>query len=858
MKRIFIVYFFLVYIPVSGQFKDTFSDGEFTSMPKWSGDNAFFVVQNDMLRSNGLSVADVLHLSTPSIAINEATWEFLIKMTFSPSNANQVRIYLVSDNKNLEETLNGYFLQIGQSGEDVIKFYRQNGLDEELVFSGRSVFMDQVRVRVTRDNLGNWQILRDSNGGNNFVSEGASFQDNTYTNTSYFGVVCKHTSTRGNGFFFDDFLVTVAPDITPPGIAKIKIVSNILLDVYFNEPVDEIKSETTTNYTIDKDIGTPSFARLDGVNNSLVHLSFTNLFSNNTTYQMTVQHVEDINGNAIHTLVKPFTVLILEVAIPDDIIINEIMADPSPQRKLPNAEYIEIYNRSDKYIDLANYTLNGAKIAITQKIIHPGEYVILCDDRDKDLLKSYGKIIGVASWNILANKGETISLMDASISKKIDTVKYRDSWYKSIDKQDGGWSLELIDPENSCGEEFNWTASIDDRGGTPGRINSVFANKPDLTGPQLLSALGVSQDSLILKFDERLDITVFKSAIYTFTPLLVVDHSVLSENGREITIVFSNLLEYSLEYQITVSQLRDCNGNLIGRENSKTFALPKIAEQGDLLLNELLYNPVTEGGDFVEVYNYSTKYIDLKGWRIANGSEEVPKNARIISKDHLVIAPQQYLVFTEEVMIVSSDYPRGVLENFVQVSSLPSFPNDGQGVLLINPQSDVFDYFPYDENMQHPLLNSTKGVSLERISFDSPTTDKHNWHSAARSEGFATPGYVNSQTFEWQVNGRDQVVVSPKIFLPNQSGQSDFVTISYSFDQPGFVANVSIVDFSGRIIKKIAQNELLGTKGFFQWNGTMKNGSKARSQPYIVHFEVFDLSGNQQVHKKRVIIVPEL
>ena len=74
----------------------------------------------------------------------------------------------------------------------------------------------------------------------------------------------------------------------------------------------------------------------------------------------------------------------------------------------------------------------------------------------------------------------------------IDSVNYSDNWYKDEDKRDGGWTLEIIDPDNICSEHQNWVASEDELGGTPGTQNSVFANKPDLTGPKLLSAIPIS------------------------------------------------------------------------------------------------------------------------------------------------------------------------------------------------------------------------------------------------------------------------------------------------------------------------------------------------------------------------------
>jgi len=1111
----------LTHVHLFGQFTDDFSDGDFTNNPVWSGDVGFFVIQNDTLRSNGPNASDVLSLSTPSTAISMATWEFLVKLDFAPSNSNQVKVYLVSDQSDLEGDLNGYFIEIGQASDDVIKLRRQSGGSSTTLFTGSTLFTEDVlvRIRVIRDDLGNWEVFSDPTGNSNFSSEGATFQDDTFTASSFFGLVCKHSSTRKDGFYFDDFLVSVAPDTQPPSLNTIQVMSFNQIDLQFDEALDPTSAESINNYAVDGGIDQPASASLDVSDNSLVHLTFLNSFANNTAYEITVNQIEDLNGNISSTEVSAFNVLIPEAAVFRDIVVNEIMADNAPAVGLPEADYVEVYNRSNKYIDLSNFALSGSVISATTYIIAPEDYIILCANSSVSLLEPFGEVIGVSSWNALNQEDETITLLqidnslvideltynkswyndpnkedggwslelinpdhlcsgddnwtasedalggtpgvvntvfdntpdltgpqllsaivlsgdqlqlnfdeqldtasfqssvftldplvavnqiileddlftvtmtfsellqtstsytvtvsllrdcsgnvidsdqnetflltsiashkdiliseimadpspvvglpdaeyvellnnsnsffdlkdytlnDESLSSNyilapgeyavlvreedaaffssvenvigmqswdaltnsgedvilkttdseiIDSVAYDDSWYNSIDKNEGGWSLELIDPNNSCGEELNWSSSIDDLGGTPGSQNSIFGDKPDLTGPKLLSVFAITQDSLILTFDEKLDTTNFDLVQYSFDPMLAIDHSVLTEDFREIILVFSSPIEPAVSYQITVRLLKDCAGNVIGEENSKTFALSEPAQEGDLLINELLYNPITSGGDFVEIYNHSSKYINLKGWMIANGSAEMPANVKVITSDHLLIAPQQYLILTEESDVVAADYPRGIMENFFQVSSLPSFPNDRQGVVLLNADTLVYDYFQYESDMQNDLLDDDKGVSLERISFDDPTNDQDNWHSAARSVGFATPGYENSQVLNTRRSSTENVVVSPEVFLPNQSGQADFTTINYAFDQAGFVANVSIVDAFGRPVRMLAQNELLATAGFFQWDGIMSNGRKARSGIYIVLFEVFDLSGNQQFHKKRVVIAPEL
>ena len=159
------------------QLSEDFSDGDFNSNPNWEGDTTEFIVNADFkLQLNAPSLTDTSYLSVETGTLDylsNISWEFYVKMDFSPSNNNNFRYYLTSNNNNLQGYLNGYFVRVGENGSlDKLKLYRQDGLATTLLASslhGSFGVDPEFRVRVNRDINGNWEILCDSTGGFNFI-----------------------------------------------------------------------------------------------------------------------------------------------------------------------------------------------------------------------------------------------------------------------------------------------------------------------------------------------------------------------------------------------------------------------------------------------------------------------------------------------------------------------------------------------------------------------------------------------------------------------------------------------------------------------------------------------------------------
>ncbi|WP_186753723.1 lamin tail domain-containing protein [Echinicola salinicaeni] len=538
-----------------------------------------------------------------------------------------------------------------------------------------------------------------------------------------------------------------------------------------------------------------------------------------------------------------------------DIIINEVMAAPKRDNPLPYAEYIELFNPSDRPFELGGFILaNKSREAILPSYsIAPNEYLVLVHEDDEALFDQVDNILGLSSWPRFVNGEDKVLLMDAE-GKPLDSLSYSSSSYGSSSKANEGYSLEVVNPFYTCDQTALLRASESPLLGTPGKVNSVFDPTPDQTKPKLLKALVNGPNSILLEFDEGLSPNL-ENAIWQFTPTMEIKNVDFSPNSHNrIVISFEESLKEKIAYQITVGGIRDCSENLIDETNNQaSFQIPSIAEKGDIILNEVLFNPRSGTPKFVEIHNHSSKFIDLSGWKLANFHNETVSNRKSFIKETDIIAPFDYRVITQDIGTLFQEYPKGKKENWIEISTLPSYPIAEGSVILLNPDESLIERFDYSDKFHHEMIQNTKGVSLERFSPEHETNKPENWHSASASHGYATPGYKNSQSYEHNQFGIG-LDVKPKIFLPEATGEQPFTTISYQLEEPGFVGTIRIYGTNGLLIKSLCENEVWGISGFYTWNGTNQAGNKVRPGYYIVLAEMLNLNGSLMQIKKTVVV----
>jgi Lamin Tail Domain len=643
----------------------------------------------------------------------------------------------------------------------------------------------------------------------------------------------------------------ITPDTTPPTIISVSPIDATHFLLQFSEVMD-ISSWANSGFTLLP--GNSVSSTVWSANND-AWLCTTDLpLDYEIEYEILNLSVSDCSGNALAS--GTFTFIFGVAPQLGDLIINEIYPDPDEVSQLPFAEYVELYNKSNHVINLQGTMLNSGLIE-DHIILYPDSFIVLADDADLFAFIDFtGNLSLLSSFPSLTNSGLLLQLKDAN-DNVIDEVDYDITWYRDGTKDDGGWSLELINPNDPCSNGDNWRASSYVAGGSPGAVNSVYDVTPDIVAPHLLYVLSQPQESITLVFNEPINETSLAGLSWTVNGEVQsgLNAQLANSDGTAVVLYYGEM-EAGVIYSFDLLGITDCWGNDAGLVQSR-FALPESPQAGDIIINEILANPYDGGKDFVEIYNNSLRNISIVNWYItdveANGT---PNPAKVISEIEFMLYPGEYLVLTEDGSELPFFYWGTQSQRIFRVADLPEFSAQ-DAVILIMPNLTISDAVYYNDAAHFPLLNSLDGVSLERIAFDRPSSDITNWHSASEYAGFATPGYANSQSNN-NFSTEQNFEVINEIFSPDNDGFQDVVTFAYKLDAAGYTGNITIYDSEGHQVRRLLGNGLMGTSGSISWDGFNDERLKASIGIYVVYFEVFDLQGNVSRFKKPCVLAHQL
>ena len=833
---------------LDGQIIDNFSDNNLLNNPEWKGDVFKFTTESEALRSNNQVVNDQFYISTASIYALDAQWELDITLLFSTSSKNYVSYFLMSDSSNLDATQNGYYLSLGGT-KDKITFNKiEEGLTTELYSTAEGTIKSSSNsnLKIIRDKDTIFYLYIDYHGNKNYDLE-ASFKDASVPVSQASGIVINQsTASFFNKHYFDNFYAgPIVYDTEPPVLSGLNQLDLNTLKLSFNEDLDSTSAISLSNYVLNKSIGSPYSIGI--ANKRSVELSFSNPMGNPENYILSITGIMDVAGNVLDTNASFTSFKALEPGL-HDLLITEILPIPDPPVYLPLGQFIEIYNNTLFPISLKNVEIGDRT---TSKLIGDynllkHDYAILCNALDSPAYAKIGKVIPINSLPSLNKTEDRLRLLSTS-GEVIHEVDYNTVVYPS--EKSSGWTMEMIDVLNPCHFYGNWQPSKDNKGGTPGYENSVKARNLDIINPKLERIYPINEKTLGLFFSEPLKGTDFKrEANFRILETEAYPDSISKTDSlTKFALHFENSFKTNQIYSLEYWDGKDCAGNRLELD-TQFFGLAKEFKKGDLLFNEILYEPFEGGAEFVELYNNTSQYLDLKNLKIGLKVGGVYEKVNFVSEGGSLIAPMSLVVLTKSPDLISSFYNNKDTTMFFETSAMPSLSNSGATIVLLNRLNEEIDVVGYDPDWHYEIVNEAKGVSLERINVEIPSTS-HNWTSAGSNAGYATPGKMNSQAFK-PIKSRAKIELEHKSFSPNGDGNKDLLIINYKMDSPNTTTNVYVFNDNGTLIKQIANNETLASSGFISWDGEREEGGKANVGIYVILFEYFTPDG--RVEKKKL------
>jgi hypothetical protein len=790
------------------------------------------------------------------------SWSFLVRYGYDPSSLNNWSVFLMSDkgpeSMSPEGGTNGFAVGVNLTGsDDTLRLWKVKGNIVTTVINCRINWQTDigitcaVKITVKRSQDGIWSIsVNRMNGSLVSTSSGA---DNELFSQEWFGVYYRYSSTRDRLLWLDDINIegTFYEDNDAPVITRCELSGKKSVEITLDkEPGNGIMVPENISLNVEENKSINVVKK----DNLKYQIEFSSEFSNRAIDSLIINRLCDVSGNCSQNIRIAFTSVWAQTG---DVVISEIMADPLPEVSLPGKEYIEITNTTEYSFNLKNWKLltSGQYTLFPETSIPPSGIIILCLSQDTLLFQKFGRVIGLKQFPSLTDGGRIVYISD-STGTFIHGVEYSSDWYKDDLKSKGGWSLEMIDTRFPFYYQDNWIASESKNGGTPGSVNSVAESNPDISFSGIQNVFPSDSSTIHIRFSEPVFNLAGKTGKIKIGEKGITDISPTDPLFREFTVKLKDPLRKTEIYQLEIPDvIFDFAGNRM-QKCDFSFGLSDPAEPGDILFNEVLFNPLPGDPDYLELFNCSGKVIDASRLQLisindASGdkSEAVP-----VSDEYRCILPGEYYAITTDTKKISERYFSTDPDQLFETESLPSMPDDKGHLILYNRELDRIDELVYNDDMHYSLLSTHEGVALEKTDPRSESEVATNWHSATESSGWGTPGASNSVFAEMPPTS-DKVVLSSSKITPDSDGNQDFLTIRMNLKGNGNVVSVMVFDEAGNYLRKIASNLYAGSDVSVIWDGTADDGSLVNTGIYILLITLYNDTGKTERWKKVCTVI---
>ena len=651
-----------------------------------------------------------------------------------------------------------------------------------------------------------------------------------------------------------------APDETPPSLARaVPSQNGDSITVVFSEPVAPASISPEAFRLDSADAPAIVTAQIDDGRPAQVRCALGSPLSTGE-YRLVATGVADRRGNVRDEDSATFSYVVADTPGPGDVVVSEIMYAPS----LASNEFIEVYNRSDKTLDLgalqyADDARNFAPAAPPFTPFRPGQYVVLVRDEEA-FAETYPSVEFVAprGWDALNNGGDTVVLRHAPSGTPLDAVPFAPSWGGS-----DGRSLERIDPRGPSDEASNFASSTAPGGSTPGAQNSRFA--PDTTPPRPTFAEQLDSLTAAVIFSEPIRSESVRPARFQFEDVAVTQTQV-----RADSIVRLSLSDRPTGEAVIVADVQDRVGN---RLDQAALPVARRPTPSTLVLNELLFDPQADDFDdrpnqveYVELRSLADYALTLSGLTLTDRPTEegtadtlrVGQRRGLAPGGFAVVAAAPKGALTPQSSQLAAAFPDAPLDSDsvaflpVQATTL-GLRNDGDRVRVHRRDTAVVADVTYSPDWHAAGLADPKGTALERISPTAEARAADNWTSSTASSG-GTPGAPNDVSLAPPDDAPNApgLAIRPSPFSIEQDGAT---RIQYTLSARPSLIRVRIYDARGRRVRTLEEARLAGRSGELVWNGRDDAGNRVRIGPYVVLFEAVQAEGGTTTELKETVVV---
>ena len=649
----------------------------------------------------------------------------------------------------------------------------------------------------------------------------------------------------------------VEPDESPPFLVAIDVLDSQSLRLNFNEPINS-QSVQNSDFVISPALTISAII----VTEDIVRIEFAEEILLGDSYEISISTVSDLFLNQIADTSAFFVWYSFEHASVGDIVINEILY----QNGTSIPEFVEIFNRSNRTIDLNGWQFSDEAATVTLRApltkrakaglsipIAPDSFVVITGDIE--FAKAVSGGFYLPNLPSLSNVGDAVVIRTPN-GEVVDSVFYFSSW--------GGGSqvsIERKDPFNLSNDPANWATNP--QGISAGKPN--FAFELDETAPSLIFASTLGNEMLRLRFSEFVQLPsslgIFVDGVKkTFS-------SPNSQVSNETRIFYGSDLGEARPMKLVVDSLRDVRGNIsLNQEIQVAWPL----QAGDVVLNEIMFQPIASSTDnlpdqsqYVEVKNARGWTISMEGFFLHDAPNEngVFTSLDVLETNFSALGAGEYAVVYAD---TAPNFEASRLniyfepeENFhsyrVNRTTL-SLNSTGDALFLSDSAGTTIDSVFYSNEWHNPNIADVRGIALERINPQRNSNESFNWGSSTEPRG-GTPGRGNTLFIESDSElSETDIIIEPNPFSPDGDGFEDVVSFSYKLDEPDYLLRVRIFDRYGRMVRELVNNYPAGFSGEVIWDGFDVTGKAVRIGIYVVIFEAYNSMAGSNRNFKRTVV----